>query len=305
MYSTPILIIYFNRPNELKQNLISLSTFKPANLYLACDGPRDTVSTDAQKIEECRTIIKEIIDWECHISEYNSDSNLGCDTWVPKAISWFFSKVEMGIILEDDCIIDSNFARFTAEMLELYKDDQRIMNISAANFQEKRWGDGDYYFSVYPYIWGWATWARAWKQYEQNFDRVSAFIIEKNGISNIFEDPTQRKYWLKFFHRIYSGKSDHWDAKWAFSVWASGGLSITPNINLVKNIGFGIDATHTKNEFDKVEMTIHELPKIIKHPSTGLVSNEKADNYLFKHRYKPKKIKLLLNIMLSSLKLSR
>ncbi len=283
----PVLVVFFNRPDVLRQNLRALSRIGPRQLFLACDGPREGVPTDHTRVEECQRLALEMVDWDCVVETMFAVRNHGCDSWVPEAVSWFFSRVDSGIILEDDCVIDHGFARFAAELLDKYRDEPRVMNISAANFQNKIWGEADYYFSAYPSNWGWASWARAWRAYDGQLDRVECFI-KTPRFASLITNRTQRRFWMRFYKALRAGERTFWDAKWLLSIWASDGVSITPNMNLVRNVGFGDDATHTKDKSDAVVMTINDLPRELIHPVTSYDISVEADKYLFSLRYKPK-----------------
>jgi len=283
----PILLVFFNRPEVLRQNLLSLARIKPRKLYLACDGPRSNRSDDHLHVMECRRIANELVKWDCDIETLYTEFNYGCDTWVPNAISWFFSKVDSGIVLEDDCIINEGFARFSAEMLEKYRGEHRVMNISASNFQQNIWGDGDYYFSAYPSNWGWASWARAWKKYDSDMVKISNFI-NSSEFSKFMPDKEQQRYWMRFYEGLRSQKYTFWDAKWLLSIWANQGISITPNMNLVTNIGFDKSATHTKNKTSEDDLMICNAPSLFKDPIGSYLVRNDADRYLFLRRYKPK-----------------
>lgn len=282
-----ILIIFFNRPDVLIQNLRALSQIEPKHIFLACDGPRDGVPADFALVRECKNLAQQIVVWDCSIEILFADSNHGCDEWVPRAVSWFFSRVDAGIILEDDCVIDENFARFSSELLEKYRNEPLVMNISAANFQQKAWGDGDYYFSTYPSNWGWASWARAWAAYDSQLGSVEQLIRSPNFLS-LIADRAQQRYWRRFYKALRSGKFTFWDSKWALSIWAAGGISITPNQNLVTNVGFGGDATHTKNDQNCLQRDIRPLAFPLRHPGSDLKPCAEADTKHFKLIYRPR-----------------
>lgn len=283
----PILVIFFNRPEVFRRNLLSLSTFEPRKLFFACDGPRSNNSSDLLSIQKCKNVIKEIVNWPCEIEFLVADFNHGCDIWVPKAITWFFGKVDAGIILEDDCIIDVAFAKFSSELLEKYKDDYRVMNISAATFQVKKWGHVDYYFSIYPSNWGWATWSRAWAAFDPQLTGVKAFI-DSDRFPSLIKSDYQRRYWVRFYKALKSGKYTFWDTKWLLSIWVSGGVSIAPNMNMILNIGFGSNATHTSHDWDKLKMVINAPDFPLRHPFDDMVPYPSADTTHFNIRYKPK-----------------
>lgn len=267
--------------------LNKLSELAPSKLFLASDGPRLNNPEDKNLIDKCWKIVDEYINWECKVEVLVSNKNYGCDDWMPKAITWFFENVDSGIILEDDCLIDSNFMRFATEMLDKYRYQSNVMNISAANFQSELRGNGDYYFSLYPANWAWASWARAWKIYDHDLNSVGNLFNSKE-FNNIFLERKQIRYWRRFYCQLLAKKYTYWDAKWLLSIWANNGLSITPNYNLVTNIGFGKQATHTKIKSDDHCLKIQNLPINIKDPFPVYEVNREADKYLFNNRYKPR-----------------
>ncbi len=291
----PILVVFFNRPDVLRQNLRALSRIAPKQLFLACDGPRERVPTDHTRVEECQRLALEMVDWDCKVETMFAERNHGCDTWVPEAVSWFFTRVASGIILEDDCVINGAFAGFAAELLEKYRDEARVMNISAANFQNKTWGERDYYFSAYPSNWGWASWARAWKYYDDNLVQVEHFINTPR-FSSLIADSVQRRYWIRFYRALRFGKYTYWDSKWVLSIWAAGGLSVTPNQNMVTNVGFGGDATHTKHDQDRLQREIHHPTLPLRHPHTALAPCHAADEAHFNVIYRPRLMGRLMRI---------
>ena len=283
---TPILVIFFNRPDCLEQLLLGLVNAGAKNIYFAADGPRTSSETDASKVEACSALARSFSSRFESVRFLNSEENLGCHTFVPKAISWFFSFEEQGIILEDDCVIDESFLRFADFALKKYHDVPEIMCISAANFQTHRVGYGDYFFSRYPYIWGWATWARAWRYYQDDPKMLQKYFSSDDIFNKIFNNKKQAKHWHKMLSSLASKKINFWDAKWYFSMWMQEGLSLTPNMNLVKNIGFGIDATHTKDERENPNMKIGFLPSEITSPLDQR-PNDEADRELFMRRFSP------------------
>lgn len=292
----PVLVVFFNRPDVLRQNLRALSRIGPRQLFLACDGPREGVPTDHTRVEECQRLALEMVDWDCTVETMFAERNHGCDTWVPMAVSWFFSRVDAGIILEDDCVIDDGFARFAAELLEKYRDEPRVMNISAANFQNKTWGEGDYYFSAYPSNWGWASWARAWKYYDDKLAQVDHFI-KTPRFTALIADSAQRRYWIRFYRALRSGKYTFWDSKWVLSIWAADGLAVAPNQNMVTNVGFGVDATHTQHDKNRLQRGICRPTFPLRHPHTDLVPCLAADKAHFKVIYKPRLLARLKHLL--------
>ena len=112
-----------------------------------------------------RSIIHDV-DWDCDVKNLFHDKNLGCKNAVSDAISWFFSFVDKGIILEDDCLPDLSFFEYCKELLYRYELDDRIGIISGNNFINTSKMEFSYYFTNFPHIWGWATWKRTWDMYD-------------------------------------------------------------------------------------------------------------------------------------------
>ena len=270
MFNTPVLFLIFNRPDTTQQVFDEIRKAQPAQLFVAADGPRKDRPTDYEQCKKTREIIHQV-DWDCKVFTRFQDENLGCKIGVSSAIDWFFSNVEEGIILEDDCVPDQSFFPFCQELLEKYRDDERIMMISGDNFQfGKRRTNCSYYFSKYFHIWGWATWRRAWKHYD--IDMKSWPEIKDGGwLKDILRDKNAEKFWEKIFENMYRGKINTWDYQWVFSCWIQNGLAILPNDNLVTNIGFDGDATHTKGKNMQADIPVHSLEFPIKNPEFVII----------------------------------
>jgi hypothetical protein len=245
MFNTPILFLVFNRPEETKIVFEKIRSISPKKLYISSDGPRDGRDDDNINCIKVKNIVSNI-DWECEVFYSFSNENLGCKKAISNAISWFFSNEEMGIILEDDCLPNTFFFKYCETLLKLYKDNDDISCINGNNFIEEKVISSNYFFSNYNHCWGWATWKRAWN----DFDKGIVFW-EKWKLSNewkiLFIDPNERKYWEKIFDKVFDSKIDSWAYAWTASLWNKSKVSITPPYNLVQNIGFGKNATHTNS----------------------------------------------------------
>jgi hypothetical protein len=214
------------------------------------------------------------------------DTNLGCKSAVNEAISWFFTNEEEGVILEDDCLPDLTFFPFCQELLERYRSDKTVMAIGANNFLGKDLLGSiseSYFFSRQVEIWGWATWRRAWELYDPtmkdwNMRRNSTWLFEIGNDNKDFAD-----YWEANFDAVYAGKIDTWDLQWVFSVWANNGFTILPTVNLVSNIGFNGNATHTIVHNDLfAEIPLDKMSFPLKHPN-NIIINKKLDSMIDSH----------------------
>ena len=277
-----VLLIAWRRPGTTQKVIEALRAYAPERVYVACDGPSHLRPGELEKVLATRRVISREIDWPCQIRELYSDTNQGCCRGVSGAITWFFENEEEGIILEDDCVPHPDFFFYCQALLGRYRHDERIWCISGNNFQDGQWrGDGAYYFSRYPHCWGWASWRSRWRHYDVTLSNWPKFV-ECDLLASIFTDPHERFYWANIWWQTYFQAVDAttWDYQWTFLCIANNGLTALPNRNLVSNIGFGEDATHTINELD-AEHSRHGLGPL-QHPSF-LLRDEAADKYTFEY----------------------
>jgi len=298
---TPIAFIIFNRPDTTQEVFNKIKKIKPEQLFVIADGARN--NEEWQECNKTRDIINQV-NWNCKVHKNYSNKNLGCKVRVSSGLDWFFQNVEEGIILEDDCVPHQNFFQYCEDLLEKYRDNEKIMQISGQNLQfGKKRGNADYYFSIFNHIWGWATWRRAWQYYDVEMKTFPEFK-EKMEIKKIFDKKRFQKYWNKVFQKTYSGKIDTWDYQWTYTCWLKNGLTCLPNVNLVTNIGFDERGTHTKNKESRhANIEAKKIHFPLKHPQI-IKTNKKADNYTNRHVYKTRRsfsvfsgylIRLILN----------
>ncbi|MFN5032407.1 MAG: nucleotide-diphospho-sugar transferase [Flavobacteriia bacterium] len=221
-----------------------------------------------------------MIDWECEVHTNFREENAGCGKNVSEAITWFFEHVEEGIILEDDCIPNESFFQFCEVMLDRYREVEQVFMVGGNNFQNKPHTTNSYYFSVYGHIWGWATWRRAWKNYRFQLNEYDSKLM-RSSLKRNFKNIQIFDYWWNIFKQMNLDPIDTWDYQWSFCQWYFNGLSITPTINLVKNIGFGADATHTKEFVEGIfQRDTFQLDKI-QHPLIIKRSNKPDKSSFF------------------------
>lgn len=275
IFSTPVVFFIFNRPDTTRQVFEAIRRARPSKLLVVADGPREQREGEVKKCAAVRAIV-EHVDWECEVLRNYSDSNLGCKKRIASGLNWAFEQVEQAIILEDDCLPHPTFFRFCDELLEKYRENDKVMHISGDNFQfGKKHGNASYYFSRYAHIWGWATWRRAWRNFDVNIEQWCS-AKNKNVFLEEFEVLAEKRFWETAWNRVCAGEVDAWGYQWAFTGIARKGLSIMPNVNLVSNIGFGEDSTHTtmKSRVANIPTTEMRFPLI--HPQE-CVHNIEAD----------------------------
>jgi hypothetical protein len=290
-FNIPVLFLVFNRLDTAKQVFAIIRQIKPRYFYIAADGARNDKPGEREKCAAVRQYILDNIDWPCEVKTLFRDKNLGCKMAVSGAISWFFQNEEWGIILEDDCLPDLSFFPFCQELLEKYKNDETIAVISGDDFNPDKVGDGDYYLSRIPHIWGWATWRRTWEKYDVAMAEFPRF--KKDGaIKKIWSNKRVQNYWIDILSEVYQGKIDTWDYQLTFSLFINNSFCICPNVNLVSNIGFGNEATHTLlkiNKLQNIPSKTMSFPLV--HPKEVVV-NKKMDMFvnkkIFLKNYWPK-----------------
>ena len=280
-FETPILLLIFNRPDETKQVFEVLEKLKPKTLYIAADGPRVDKLYENKICQKVRRIALNIT-WPCKVKTLFRDENLGCGKAVSTGISWFFEDVEQGIILEDDTVPDLTFFTFCENMLSKYHGNENVMHISGSYFlgnYEKFPIPESYYFSKHTHVWGWATWKRAWAKYDYQMGAWNSTDAPRNlrrYYGSYFD------FWRNIYTSVYRKEIDTWDYQWMFAIYRSHGITINPSKNLVKNIGFGVNATHTKDvksNFSTVKLSsLQELA----HPQRITVNNYN-DQLYYKH----------------------
>jgi ADP-heptose:LPS heptosyltransferase len=280
MFNTPILFIIFNRPDVTGLVFDEIKKVQPKQLFIAADGPRVNRPSDLELCHETRSIINQI-DWPCEVKTLFREQNLGCGKAVSSAISWFFSEVEEGIILEDDCLPHPTFFNYCQDLLEHYRHDSKVMHIGGVNFQNgNKRGEASYYFSAVSHVWGWASWRRAWNLYNFNVSDFYTFVREEK-IYDYFPNQKLGLHWLQNFKSMYYHVIDTWDHQWSYSIMNNGGVSIIPNTNLISNIGFREDATHTSSSnsvYANVKTSAIQFP--LKYEDK-IELNRDADFYFF------------------------
>jgi hypothetical protein len=242
--TSAIAFFIFNRPASTGRVFDAIASAKPSQLLVIADGPRHGRADEQERCAATRAII-ERVDWQCDVRTNYASVNLGCKRRVSSGLDWVFETVDEAIILEDDCLPDPTFFAYCDQLLEEYRNDDRIAMISGDNFQPRsRKYSYSYYYSRYTHIWGWASWRRAWRHYDVEL-RLWPLIRESEVLRDILGSASAARGWRDIFDAVYDGRIDTWDYQWTFACWMRNALSILPNVNLVENIGFGEYATHT------------------------------------------------------------
>lgn len=241
-----VLMLVFNRPDVTEQVFQAVRNARPPRLYVAADGPRLGRPQDEGTTAQVREVFKQV-DWPCEVHTRFLTENLGCRHAVSSAIDWFFSKEEQGIVLEDDVLPSPAFFSYCDAMLERYKHDERIFSVVGNNLVEPWYQHPEsYFFSKVFFVWGWASWRRAWQHYDVNMAAWPSTRLQVNALPYTPNQKLHHAYWDLVFDLTYKKQiATCWDHQWTYAHWKNDALCVTSSKNLVKNIGFGVDATHT------------------------------------------------------------
>lgn len=291
----PVAFIIFNRPETTARVFAEIAHVRPSKLIVVADGPRTDVPGEAEQCARTREVIN-AVDWDCEVLTDFSDRNLGCRTRVSSGLDFVFDQVEEAIILEDDCLPHPSFFSFCESLLDKYRDDDEVMAISGDNFhQQRRYTPFSYFFSRFVHIWGWASWRRAWMHYDVEMEQWSR-LRDTNWLNELFEREQDVAYWRDLFDLVAAHRINTWDYQWLFSCWTKGGLSITPETNLVANIGFGGSATHTAAiNYEMANLPVSDVGFPLQHPPT-VERNRVADDFEMRHLFSPKDPRLYARI---------
>lgn len=281
---TPVLIIAFNRPEHVKKVLTAVAAYAPDQLFVFQDGARAGNALDVELCAQVNAIFEQSLPWGCTLKTNFQTLNLGCGRGPSTAISWFFEHVEEGIILEDDCLAHTDFFVYCEELLQLYRDNDRIGFIGGTNFQQGiQRGDGSYYFSAGHHgTWGWATWKKVWNQFQYKMNEPEGKVLDKI-LRSYFYDSRQIDYWKEIWEHVVKDRFSEscWDYQFYMTCWKKQLLAIIPNQNLISNIGFDEMATHTSgSDHQFANNDVKPIFPLI-HPNL-IVQDKKADFYLHK-----------------------
>lgn len=280
---TPVVFIVFNRPEPTRRVFAAIAAARPSRLLLIADGPRANRSGESLRCEEVRKIVS-AVDWPCKVETNFSNENLGCRRRMISGLDWVFSLVEEAIILEDDCLPDPSFFPYCSQLLERYRDCDQVGIISGFNPLQKSFPfPYSYYFNKLVLIWGWATWRRTWQKYDEKMTFWPQ--VKEGGLLRLmWKEQKSFERWTGIFDSVHSGRGpDAWSYQLTYSSWMHNWLNVVPRRNLIQNIGFGEDATHTTKADIGLKLSPQTLDFPIVHPPAMLDWPEYV--VAFEHRF--------------------
>lgn len=284
MLRTPVAFIIFNRPDQTARVFAEIAKARPAKLLVVADGPRPDHPGEREACLAARSVLDQI-QWPCEVLTNFAESNLGCKRRVSSGLDWVFEQVEEAIILEDDCLPHETFFPFCAQLLEKFRDDERVGMICGSNFQRgKRRSPHSYFFGLHVAVWGWASWRRVWRNYDVEMRHWSQFR-DTSWLADLLVNPVAVKYWQATFEGAFRGEHDTWDWQLFFSWWSQNMLAVIPDRNLVSNIGFGSGATRTRDALPSMaNLKVKAMDFPLSNPP-NVSLNREADDYSFRQIY--------------------
>lgn len=279
MLHTPVVLIAFNRPRLAERTLAAVRAVAPGQVFLVADGPRPDRPGEDALCAETRAVLDRI-DWPCEVHRRYAEQNLGLEANVELGLDWVFTRAREAIVLEDDCTPDHSFFRFAEELLDRYRDDDRVWQVSGNRHgvPASMFHGNSYAFSTWASVWGWATWADRWQRHREDFGRDhvrrSATDPGDAPVRRVPAVPRPKTLVTRGGRRHFEEAARSadvlthgWDKHWWLTIMTAGGLSITPAANLVENRGFGEEATHTSSPGREDDpATSMEFP--LRHPAT-------------------------------------
>ncbi len=279
----PVLVTGFNRPDCLKALLGRLLDLNVKSIYVSLDGPRESNVADQILVDKCRKVVDEFSS-RMQIQSHFHDTNLGCGRAMSDSITWFFSNVEEGIILEDDILPGIDFFNFCQELLHRYRNDPKVFAVSGYDLYPGDCAsprDASYRFSSFTCVWGWATWRRSWQGYEFDIVKWRTRLPWYRHWRAVGWSILATNFWAAAFDQVAKGTLDTWDYQLVLSQMLRDQVTATPNGSLVENHGFGPQATHTSMPQASKKMQTINWP--LRHPKVKVDSQ--ADNIIVRTVY--------------------
>ena len=184
------------------------------------------------------------MDWDCEVTYDFSEVNLGCGRRLATGLTRAFHKLGEAMVVEDDLVPRPEFFDFCTEMLERYRHDTRVHAVSGFNPLGRYAASRTHVGSLFWSPWGWATWQRAWQDY--SFDLKGwRSPATQSEIKRYVANPLYFQFLAHHFNEVLEGKVDTWDFQWMYTLLKHQRFCVTAAANLVENIGFDQDATHT------------------------------------------------------------
>ena len=263
----PVVLLAYRRPEQTRRVFEAIRAAKPRDLFLVMDGAKPGDTDGHERVEQTRAVVEDV-DWECNVRRVYAHENLGLKARVSSGLDAVFSEVESAIILEDDCLPSATFFPYASELLDRFSTNEKIGLISGSQrLRGRRLSEASYEFSRDVRIWGWATWARTWRNFRENGDLAAQWTAqEAHALGEYFAPGPRRRSMVSMMSR--STTLDSWALPFAVHCVKRGYLNPVPAVNLIDNIGLGEGSTHTGLESWVAQVPRADLTFPLIHPDT-------------------------------------
>jgi len=239
----PIAFFVYKRPEHTHQALEALTVCAgtdSSHLFVFCDGPKD--DADRAAVERARSIVRGC-QWCGRVTIHEHTSNLGLAKSIITGVSQVVRQYGCVIVLEDDLVVSPQFLNYMNDALKIYRDLPQVKHIAAYMYPIQK-GLPETFFYRLPSSWGWATWERAWRDFESDARRLKQLIEAGKRVSE-FNIEDNFDFFRTLQYQI-EGAIDSWAIRWYASVFINRGLCLHPARSLVRNIGHDGSGTHGK-----------------------------------------------------------
>jgi len=238
----PIALFVYNRPQHTERTLKFLQQNELAadsRLFIFSDGAKS--AQDDEKVAEVRSMIKKIDGFKS-VKIFEKKENSGLANSVIAGVTQLINEYGQVIVFEDDLVSSPHTLTYFNEALKKYRNEEKVMHIGAYMYPLAKKNLPESFFFRAATSWGWATWERAWKNFEPNIDTlINQFDHRKKTAFSI--DNTMN-FW-KQMQEFKRGKNNSWAIRWYASIFLKGGLTLNPSQSLVNNIGHDGTGVHS------------------------------------------------------------
>ncbi len=280
---SPILLITFNRPEHTRRVLEVIMAAQPKDLYVCQDGPREGNENDRIKCQGVRDVINELTS-PCAMTQKDftlhtlyQEKNLGCGPGPAAGITWFFENVEHGIVMEDDCFPHPDFFGYCEELLERYNDNEHVQFINSTLYHDRWRCDASYGFSHYMVTGAWAAWRETWQGFDFDLLNMNAKAFRRQ-VYKLTQSRTEADWWYAMVKGIQrdTEKKSYWDFQMQIHLFLNNALTIHPKVNLISNIGFDAEGTHTLANDGRGDKSVFPILPLV-HPKEVLIADYPQD----------------------------
>ena len=279
MHISPVLLITFNRPDHVRRVLTEILKQSPTSLYVCQDGARENNNQDRINCQEVRDVVNELTsayainnrDFQLHT--LYQEKNLGCGPGPAAGISWFFNQVEMGVVMEDDCLPHPDFFGYCEELLCRYKEDEQVQFINATLYHDRWICEASYGYSHYMVTGAWAGWCRTWKGFDLDMHTWGAWQFRKQ-VKQLTKSTTEANWWYWKLKEIQvdTSKKSYWDYQMQMALFRNKAITLHPAKNLISNIGFDAEGTHTLSNDGRGDREVFGILPLV-HPTNRTINH--------------------------------